>query len=146
MLGGMAQLELRDKSLRPGHQAVVRRRVECREQYGRDEQRAAYRCAVGFRPDHVVYGNRLESHRKCSICLEYEGVAIFLSGVFPEDRCKGDDDGGTCIFVGRSCLREFTQKCFREFWKEEGLRDRLLVLRETETTSECREVQKDHDM
>ena len=36
--GGMAQLELRDESLRWGHQSVVKRRGECREQYGRVDQ------------------------------------------------------------------------------------------------------------
>ena len=70
--------------------------------------------------------------------LEYKGVATSLSGVFPEERCKVDDDGGTGSFVGHErcggmgCLGEFTRKCFREFWKEQGLRDRVLVLRETE--------------
>ena len=38
-----------------------------------------------------------------------------LSGVFPEERCKVDDDGGTGSFVeyercgGRGCLEEFTR-------------------------------------
>ena len=32
---------------------------------------------------------------------------------------------------GRSCLGEFTRKCLREFWKEQGPRNRVLVLRET---------------
>ena len=136
--GGMAQLEHRDKSPRRSRQAVVRRRVECREQYGCGEQRAARRRAVVIRPDHVVHWKRLESHGKCSTRLEYEGVATSLSGVFPEERCKVDDDGGTGSFVGHErcggmgCLGEFTRKCFREFWKEQGLRDRVLVLRETE--------------
>ena len=64
-------------------------------------------------------------------------------GVFPEERCKVgyDDDGGIGSFVGHErCggrgwrrnrrqrdLEEFTQRCFREFWKERGLRVRVLV-------------------
>ena len=79
-----------------------------------------------FRLDHVVYGKRLESYGK------------FYEGVFPDERCNVDDDGGIGSFVGhercggRGCLGEFTRKCFRDFWKERGLRDRLLELRETE--------------
>ena len=74
----------------------------------------------------VVYGKRLESCGK------------FYEGVFPDERCHVDDDGGTGSFVGhercggRGCLGGFTRKCFRDFWKERGLRDRLLDVRETE--------------
>ena len=66
---------------------------------------------------HVVHGKRLGSHHKCSSRMEFEGVATSLSGVFPEERCKVDDDGGTGRFVGherydgRGCLGEFTRRC-----------------------------------
>ena len=112
--------------LRRGRQAVIRTSDECRDQYGRGDQCTAWRCAVVFRLEHVVYGKRLESYGK------------FYEGVFPDERCNVDDDGGTGSFVnhersgGRGCLGEFTRKCFRDFWKERGLRDRLLELRETE--------------
>ena len=103
-------------------------------------------CAVVCRLDHVVHGKRLESHRKCSTRLEYEGVATYLSGVFPEGRCKVDVDSGIGSFVGhercdgrswrrngrRRDLEEVIQRCFREFWKKQGLRVPVLVLRETE--------------
>ena len=60
-------------------------------------------------------------------------VVTSLSGVVPEERCKVDDDSGTGNRVGhercggRGCLEDFTRKCFREFWKERGLRDRVLL-------------------
>ena len=57
-------------------------------------------CAVVCRLDHVVHGKRLESHRKCSTRLEYEGAATSFSGVFTEGRCKVDVDSGTGSFVG----------------------------------------------
>ena len=69
--GCMAQLVLRDESLRWGRHAVVSGSDECREQHARADQCAAHRCAVAFRPDHVVHGKRLGSHRKCSTRLEY---------------------------------------------------------------------------
>ena len=140
----MTQVELRDESLRWGRQAAVKRRVEFREQYGRGDQGTAWSCAVVCRPDHVVHGKRLESHRKCSTRLKYEGVATSFSGVFPERRCKVDVDSGSGSFVahercdGRSWrrngrrrdLEEVIQRCFREFSKKQGLRVRVLVLRE----------------
>ena len=51
--------------------AAVGRRED---QYGRGEQRAAWRCAVVLRPGRVVHGKRLGSYRRCSTRLEYEGV------------------------------------------------------------------------
>ena len=129
---------------RRGSQAAVRIRVGCRERYGRGDQCTASKCAVAFRPGRVAHGKRLESHRKCSTRLEYEGVATSLSDVFPDERCKVDDDGGTGSFVrherydGRGCLGDFTRRCFREFWKEWYF--------EKQRTSECRKMQKDHDM
>ena len=93
-----------------------------------------------------MHGKRLEPHRKCSTRLEYEGVATSHSGVFSEERCKVDDDGGTGSFVGheryggRGCLGEVIRRCFLEFWKEQGLRDRVLVLRETENIRMSRDA------
>ena len=56
------QRELHDESLYWSHRLTfVMRHDECRDQYGRGEQRAAWRCAVVCRPDHVVHGKRLES-------------------------------------------------------------------------------------
>ena len=72
----------------------------------------------------------------------------FFSGVFPEERRKVGcaDDGGTGSFVGhercdgrslrrngrRRDLFKIIQKCFWEFWKKQGLRVRVLVIRETQ--------------
>ena len=100
--------------------------------------------AVACRLDHVAHGKRLESHRKCLTRLEYGIVAISLSDVFPDRRKVGcADGGGTGSFVGhercggslrrngrRRDPEEVIQKCFREFWKKQGLRVRVLVLRE----------------
>ena len=77
--------------------------------------------------------------------LEYGSVAISLPDVFPEERRKVvcADDGGTGSFVGhercggrslrhngrRRDLFKITQRCFREFWKKQGLRFRVLVSR-----------------
>ena len=99
----------------------------------------------------VVYGRRSGSHRKCSKRLEYEGVATSLSGVFPEERSKVGcaDDGGTGSFDGHErcggrswrrdrCQRDcegVTHRCFREFWKDQGLKVRVLVLREKVTAN-----------
>ena len=107
---------------------------------------AAWRCAFVLRPDRVVHGKRLGSHRRCSERLKYEGVATSLPGVLPEERCKvgSADDGGGGVYVGhercggRSWRRDgcqhdceaVTQRCFRWFWKEQRLRVRVLVLRE----------------
>ena len=88
----MTQVELRDESVRCGRRPAA---VRCRDQYGCGDQCTAWRCAVVCRPDHVVRGMRLESHGKCSTRLEYEGVAIFFSGMFPEGRYKVDVDSGT---------------------------------------------------
>ena len=95
----MAQVELRDESVRCGRRPAA---VRCRDLYGCGEQRAAWRCAVACRLDHVAHGKRLESHRKCLVKLEYGSVAISLSDVSPEERRKVAcaDDGGTGSFVG----------------------------------------------
>ena len=135
----MAQVELRDESVRCDRRPAA---VRCRDQHGCGEQRAAWRCAVVCRLDHVAHGKRLETHRKCFTRLEYGSVAISLSDVFPEVRrkvgCAGD--GGTGSFVGhercdgRSLRRnerdlfKIIQRCFREFWKKHGFRVRVLVL------------------
>ena len=91
----IAQVELRDESVRSGRRPAA---VSCRDQYGCGERRAAWRCAVVCRLDHVV----LESHRKCFPRLEYGSVAISLADVFPEERRKVGcaDDDGTGSFVG----------------------------------------------
>ena len=147
----MARTELRDESLRWGRQAVVRRRDERRDQYGRGDQCTARVCAFGFRPDHVVHGKRLESQCKVSARLGCEGVASSLSDVFPEERCKVDDDGGSGSLVGheqdggKDCLGEFTRRCFRKFWREQGS-EIVCWHYERQRTSECRKMQRDHDM
>ena len=80
----MAQVELRDESVR-----CSRRPALSGAQNGTcGEQRAAWRCAVVCRLDHVAHGKRLESHRKCFTRLEYGSVAISLSDVFSEERRK----------------------------------------------------------
>ena len=95
--GIMAQVELRDERVRCGRRPAA---VRCTDQYGCGEQRAAWRCAVVCRLDHVAHGKRLESHRKGLVKLEYGTVAISLSDVFPEERRKVGcaDDGGTGSF------------------------------------------------
>ena len=139
----MAQVELRDESVRGGRRPAA---VRCRDQYGCGEQRAAWRCAVVFRLDHVAHGKRLEPQRKCITRLENGSMAISLSDVFHEERRKDGcaDDGGTGSFVGhercgsrslrrngrRRDLLKIIQRCFREFWKKQGLKVRVLVLRE----------------
>ena len=152
----MDQVELRDESVRCGCRPAA---VRCRDQYGCGEQRAAWRCAGVCRLDHVAHGKRLESHRKCFTRLEYGSVAISLSDVFPEERRKvgGADDGGTASLIGhercggrslrrngrRRDLEDAVQRCFREYWKKQGLRVRVLVLREA-TVSHRK--QRNHDM
>ena len=122
--------------------AVGRSEHQC----GSGEQRATCRGAVVLRPGRVVHGKRSGSYRRCSTRLECEGVATSLSGVLPEERCKdGSADGGdTGVHVGhercggRSWRRDgcqhdcegVTQRCFRESWKEQGLKVRVLALRE----------------
>ena len=64
--------------------AVVRKRFDCRDQYGRGVQRAAWRSAVVLRCNHGVYGKRLGSRRKCFTRLEYRG-AIFYSACSPKN-------------------------------------------------------------
>ena len=112
--------------------------------------------AVVCRLDHVVHGKRLELHRKYSTRLEYEGVATSLSDVFTEERCKVDVDSGIGSFVGhercdgrslrrdgrRRDLFEIIQRCFREFWKTQGLRVRVLVLRGTENVRMPQETEE----
>ena len=131
-----AQVEHRDESARCGRRPAA---VKCRDQYGCGEQRAAWRCAVVCRLGHVAHGKRLGL-----VKLEYGSVAIFLSDVFPEERRKVGcaDDGGTGSFVGhelcggrswtrngrRRDLFKVIQRCFREFWKKQGLRVRVLVI------------------
>ena len=107
-----------------------------------------------LRPDRVVHGKRLGSYRRCSATLKYEGVATSLSGVLPGERCKvgNADDDGMGVYVGhercggRSWRRDgfqhdcerVTQGRIREFWKQQGLRVRVPVLRER--------VMEDHHM
>ena len=139
----MAQVELHDESARCGRRSAT---IRCRDQFGCGKQRAAWRSAVVCRLDHVVHGKRLKSHRKCLVKLEYGSVAISLSDVFSEERRKVGcaDDGGTGSFFGhercggrswrrngrRRDLFKIIQRCFREFWNKQGLKVRVLVLRE----------------
>ena len=100
-------------------------------------------------PDHVVHGKRQGSHRKCSTRLEYEGVATSLSDVFPKSDARLvvlavllDNEQ----YGGRGCLGEgFTRRSLREFQREQGLRDRVLVLRETESIRMSQETEGHHD-
>ena len=78
-------------------------------------QCTAWRCAVVCLLDHVVHGKKLESHRKCSARLEYEGVATSFSGMFSEGRCKVDVDSGTGSFVGH-------ERCGGRSWRRNGRR------------------------
>ena len=67
-----------------------------------------------LRPDRVVHGKRLGSYRRFSSRLEYESVATYLSGVFPEERCKvgSADDDGVGVYVGH-------ERCGGRSWRRD---------------------------
>ena len=99
-------------------------------------QRAAWRCAVVCRLDHVV--QRKSSGLCCNVQLVHGGMENALSCVFPVERCtdaqsgcwmhRNDKHRFECI--GRGCLYERIQRCFVGFWRQTGFRVRVLVLRE----------------
>ena len=66
---------------------------QCRDQYGRVEQRphdaseAAQVCAVVLRYDRVVHWQSRVTHRQCSAWLEHGAVAYALSSVFHGCEC-----------------------------------------------------------
>ena len=145
---GMAQLELRDESLRGRRQAVVRKRDECREQYGRGDQCTASRCAVVFCLGHGVHEKTQGSHRKCSTRWKYEGVPTSLSGVFSEERCKVDM---TVVLAVLSDTKEVVAGAVWESALEGasessgGSSESEIVCwyYERQRTSECRKMQRD---
>ena len=51
----------------------------CSEQRSNDRTQKGKECAVVLRPDHVVHGKSLGSHRKCTARLGHGGVATSLS-------------------------------------------------------------------
>ena len=89
VLEGMAHMELRDESLCWSHRSrFVVGHDECRDQYGRGEQRAAWRCAVVCRLDHVVHKKSSGLCCECNVQLEHGGMENVLSCVFPVERCE----------------------------------------------------------
>ena len=96
-------------------------------------------------------GVQLNVVLKCNVQLRHESTENVLSCVFLVERCKTWCTEARCVgnFAGhercgvhqndkrrfecigrRRDLSEIIQRCFREFWKKQGLRVRVLVLRE----------------
>ena len=61
---------------------------EYRDQYGRGEQRAAWKRAVVCRPDHVAHRKSSGLCCECNVQLEHGGMENVLSCVLPVERCE----------------------------------------------------------
>ena len=83
----MVQVEL-GESVRCGRPPAA---VRCRDQYGCGEQRAAWRCAVVCRHDHVVHRKSFGLCCECIVQLEHGGMENVLSCVFLVERCVNVD-------------------------------------------------------
>ena len=91
----MAQMGLRDESLRGSHRSgAVNGHDECRKQHGRFEQRSndwtekGQECAVVLRREHVVHGKGSGSHQRT---LDARSVGVSVT----HERCgeQSGDDG-----------------------------------------------------
>ena len=72
---GMTHMELRDENLCWSHRSrLVVGHDECRDQYGRGEERAAWKRAVVLCPDHVVHRKSSGLYCERNVQLEYEGL------------------------------------------------------------------------
>ena len=129
---GVADLELRDEGLRGSHRpGAVGGHGRCRDQYGCGEQRKhdgsqVQECAVVMMLEVLAFRlvtnevvNSLETMERQ--IEEFERYANFEIG-------SGDGKDGRP--TGRGCVHEgIVQTCFQRFRKEQGLRGRVLVLR-----------------